>query len=71
MINRHKVLLVSTVISACVFTHCSFIQEIVIEVHKVFLGLFGTEVPEVVSMQVAQLWLDGLTDTQILCITKL
>lgn len=44
--------------SACVFTHCSFVQEIVIEVHKVFLGLFGTEAPEEVSMQVAQLWLD-------------
>lgn len=36
-------------------TYCTLVQESVVELHKLLLGLFGTEVPEEVSMEVNQL----------------
>lgn len=36
-------------------TYCTLVQESVVELHKLLLGLFGTEVPEEVSMEVTQL----------------
>lgn len=36
-------------------TYCTLIQEGVVELHKLLLGLFGTEGPEEVSMKVTQL----------------
>ncbi len=36
-------------------TYCTLVQESIIELPKLLLGLFGTEVPEEVSMEVSQL----------------
>lgn len=36
-------------------TYGALVQESVVELHKLLLGLFGAEVPEEVGMKVAQL----------------
>lgn len=36
-------------------TYCTLVQECVVELHKLLLGLFGTEGPEEVCVEVTEL----------------
>lgn len=52
-------------------TYCTLVQESVVELHKLLLGLFGTEVPEEVSMEVTQLREERRTEDQSMNFNRL